>query len=94
MAAGRPARPVAKLDAVERSGDHAGEDDETPTPVRRRRKGPRKLTVHRMTLALALVSTAPPLVMRYGLPGVLAAVAAVAYAVYLIAGKTWPGRRR
>lgn len=77
---GRPVDPVG--------------EGEAPAPVRRRRKGPRKLTVHRMTLALALVSTAPPLIMRYGWPGVLAAVAAVAYAVYLIGDKTWPRRRR
>jgi preprotein translocase subunit SecD len=64
--------------------------DPAPRP---KRKGPRKLSPHRMALALALVSTAPPLIMRYGWPGVLAAIAAVAYAVYLIGGKKWPWSR-
>lgn len=43
-----------------------------------------------MAIALALVSTGPPLVIKYGWPGVVAAVAAVAYAVYLLGFKKWP----
>jgi hypothetical protein len=82
---GREARGFCGVEADE-SGDRP--------PPRKRRRGPRKLEPHRMALALGLVSTAPPMIIRYGWPGVLAAVAAVGYAIYLLAGKRFPRRRR
>ena len=43
---------------------------------------------------MALISTAPPLVLHDGWRGVPVAVAAVAYAAYLLLGKRLPRLRR
>ncbi|GAB2621919.1 hypothetical protein Aab01nite_77080 [Paractinoplanes abujensis] len=43
---------------------------------------------------MALISTAPPLVIHEGWRGLLVAVAAVLYAAYLLLGKRWPRLRR
>ncbi|MBU2664146.1 hypothetical protein KOI35_11645 [Actinoplanes bogorensis] len=56
--------------------------------------GPGRLPTHRLVLAMALISTAPPLVIHEGWRGLLIAVAAVFYAVYLLLGKRWPRLRR
>ncbi|MEV4349204.1 hypothetical protein AB0J83_32505 [Actinoplanes sp. NPDC049596] len=53
-------------------------------------QGPRRLSSHRLTLALALVAAGPPLIIHEGWPGVPVAVAAAAYAAYLVLGKRWP----
>jgi len=47
-----------------------------------------------MALALALVSAGPPLVVHNGWPGLIVAVIAAAYAVFLLIGKRLPRRRR
>jgi hypothetical protein len=57
-------------------------------------QGPRRLSAHRMALALALVSAGPPLVVHNGWPGLVLAVAGAAYAAYLLLGKRWPKLRR
>ncbi|GID32835.1 hypothetical protein Abr02nite_78180 [Paractinoplanes brasiliensis] len=45
-------------------------------------------------LAMALISTGPPLVIHEGWQGLPVAVAAVLYAAYLLLGKRWPRLRR
>jgi hypothetical protein len=82
-AGGRPVEP----------GKHRGSRG-VNAEKRPRRRGPRRLEPHRMALSLGLVSTAPPMIIRYGWPGVIAAVFAIAYAVYLLAGKRLPWKRR
>ncbi|XVV15635.1 hypothetical protein ACQP2X_15205 [Actinoplanes sp. CA-131856] len=57
-------------------------------------QGPRQLSSHRLALALALVSAGPPLIVHEGWAGVPVAVAAAAYAAYLVLGKRWPRLRR
>jgi hypothetical protein len=57
-------------------------------------QGPRRLSAHRMALALALVSAGPPLVVHNGWPGLVLAVVGAAYAAYLLLGKRWPKLRR
>lgn len=57
-------------------------------------QGPRRLSAHRMALALALVSAGPPLVVHNGWPGLVLAVIGAAYAAYLLLGKRWPKLRR
>lgn len=60
-----------------------------------RRRGPAsRLPVHRAVLALGLLAAGPPLVLHDGWRGAVPAAAAAGYAVYLIAGKRWPLRRR
>jgi hypothetical protein len=56
--------------------------------------GPHRLTASRMILALALLSAGPPLVIHDGWRGLLVAVPAAGYAVYLVLGKRLPRRRR
>ncbi|GAA0485430.1 hypothetical protein Ade02nite_08930 [Paractinoplanes deccanensis] len=70
-------------------------DESGDEPRREGRRGPvQRLSAHRLLLALALVSTGWPLIVKYGWGGVAAAVVALAYAVYLIAGKRLPRWRR
>ncbi|WP_127502154.1 hypothetical protein [Actinoplanes solisilvae] len=57
-------------------------------------QGPRRLSAHRMALALALVSAGPPLVVHNGWRGLVLAVIGAAYAAYLLLGKRWPRLRR
>ncbi|MBM2614641.1 hypothetical protein JIG36_03610 [Actinoplanes sp. LDG1-06] len=66
----------------------------TRSSAGRRGGGPGRLPTHRLVLAMALLSTAPPLVIHEGWRGVLVAVAAVFYAAYLLLGKRWPRLRR
>jgi hypothetical protein len=47
-----------------------------------------------MTLAVALLSAGPPLVIHDGWVGALVAVPGAAYAAYLLLGKRWPKLRR
>jgi len=56
--------------------------------------GPRRLSAHRLLLALALLSAGPPLVIHDGWRGLPVAVVAAAYAAYLVLGKRWPRSRR
>ncbi|MBL7259766.1 hypothetical protein [Paractinoplanes lichenicola] len=69
-------------------------DNRKRSSVRRPGGGPGRLPTHRLVLAMALISTAPPLVIHEGWRGVLVAVAAVFYATYLLLGKRWPRLRR
>jgi len=67
-----------------------GDDDGVP-----RRRGPAaRLPTHRAVLALGLLAAGPPLVLHDGWRGAIPAVGAAGYAVYLVAGKRWPLRRR
>jgi hypothetical protein len=60
-----------------------------------RGRGPAsRLPAHRAVLALGLLAAGPPLILHDGWRGAIPAVAAAGYAVYLIAGKRWPVRRR
>jgi hypothetical protein len=56
--------------------------------------GPRRLSAHRLLLALALLSAGPPLVIHDGWRGLPVAVVAAAYAMYLVLGKRLPRPRR
>ncbi|MEU8821221.1 hypothetical protein [Actinoplanes sp. NPDC048796] len=53
-------------------------------------QGPRRLSSHRLALALALLSAGPPLVIHEGWPGLALALVAAVYAAYLVLGKRWP----
>ena len=56
--------------------------------------GSRRLSAHRLLLALALLSAGPPLVIHDGWRGLPVAVVAAAYAAYLVLGKRLPRLRR
>ncbi|MDY7085452.1 MAG: hypothetical protein SYR96_10135 [Actinomycetota bacterium] len=66
----------------------------TRSSARRPGGGPGRLPTHRLVLAMALISTGPPLVIHEGWRGLPVAVAAVLYAAYLLLGKRWPRLRR
>lgn len=60
------------------------------TKKRPRTRPAAPLTAHRLILALALISVAPPLILHDGWKGTPVALAAAAYGVYLIVGRRRP----
>lgn len=66
---------------------------------RERKRPVERLTAHRLILALALFSVAPPLILHDGWKGLAVSVVAAAYGIRLLIGKRrprwlkWPRRR-
>jgi Flp pilus assembly protein TadB len=59
-------------------------------PKRARSRPAERLTAHRLILALALFSVAPPLILHDGWKGLPVALAAAAYGIRLLVGRRRP----